>query len=145
MQNNDIKRDRPILLVLQGIPASGKSTWAREWVNEKPKERVIVNRDSIRRMLGPYWVPSREQLVSYIELDMIYASLEKGYDVCIDATNLNPKTIKQWEDVAEYYEVYIEFKKFDIDLETALDRDKNREFPVGEEVVKNFYKKYYES
>lgn len=35
------------LIILQGAPAAGKSTWAREFVKGK-KDWVIVNRDSIR-------------------------------------------------------------------------------------------------
>lgn len=26
------------LIILQGLPASGKTTWARKWVNEAPKK-----------------------------------------------------------------------------------------------------------
>ena len=36
----------------------------------------------------------------------------------------------------------LEYKQFDISLEEALERDKNREFPVGENVIINFYNKY---
>ena len=38
------------LIVLQGIPASGKSTWAKQWAKEYPNSRVVVNRDSLRSM-----------------------------------------------------------------------------------------------
>lgn len=43
------------VIILQGIPASGKSTWAREQALARPKEVVIVNRDAIRDSLGKYW------------------------------------------------------------------------------------------
>jgi hypothetical protein len=33
-------------------------------------------------------------------------------------------------------------KKFDISLEEALKRDKEREFPVGDKVIIDFYNKY---
>ena len=48
------------LLILQGIPGSGKSTWARKFIKDKSKSWIIVNRDAIRDMLGNYWIPSRE-------------------------------------------------------------------------------------
>lgn len=131
------------LLILQGIPASGKSTFAKQWVEEDPKTRVIVNRDSIRRGLGPYWVPSREDLVSTIEYHMVTIALSQDYSVCLDATNLNPKYQQQWVDLANYYSrTELEYKTFDISLEEALERDKNREFPVGEKVINQFYNKY---
>lgn len=42
------------LLVLQGIPASGKSTWAKEFIKGKEDQWIIVNRDSIRESTGKY-------------------------------------------------------------------------------------------
>lgn len=130
------------LLILQGIPASGKSTFAKQWVEEDPKTRVIVNRDSIRRGLGVYWVPSRENLVSDIEYSIVYHGIKHNYDICLDSTNLNPNYLNQWLLLADKYEYEIEYKKFDISLEEALERDKNREFPVGEKVINQFYNKY---
>lgn len=130
------------LLILQGIPASGKSTFAKQWVEEDPKTRVIVNRDSIRRGLGVYWVPSRENLVSDIEYSIVHHGIKHNYDICLDSTNLNPNYLNQWLLLADKYEYEIEYKKFDISLEEALERDKNREFPVGEKVINQFYNKY---
>lgn len=130
------------LLILQGIPASGKSFFAKQWAEESPKTRVIVSRDSIRRGLGVYWVPSREALVSEIEMSMVEIALMNDYDVCLDSTNLNPTFLQRWEDLNPYIEFEIEYKQFEISLEEALERDKNREFSVGEEVVKSFYNKY---
>ena len=76
--------------ILQGLPASGKSTYAKKLVNANPENTIIVNRDSIREGLGKYWVPSRECLVTQIEQFMIKEALLKRYNVIIDATNLNP-------------------------------------------------------
>lgn len=41
------------IIVLQGPPASGKSTWARETA-KAGTPYVIVNRDSIRNARGEY-------------------------------------------------------------------------------------------
>ena len=130
------------LLILQGIPASGKSFFAKQWVEESPETRVIVSRDSIRRGLGVYWVPSREVLVSSIEEHSVFEALDMGYNVCLDATNLNPNYLEKWKEIADLLNSPIEYKKFDISLEEALERDKNREFPVGEKVINQFYNKY---
>jgi predicted kinase len=68
--------------------------------------------------------------------------MKHSYDICLDATNLNSKYFQQWIILADCYDYKIEYKKFDISLEEALERDKNREFPVGEQVIINFYNKY---
>ena len=57
----------------QGIPASGKSTWAKEWVGQNEYSRVRINRDDIRNMLGVYWLKDpvarahRENYITQIE------------------------------------------------------------------------------
>ena len=53
------------LIICRGLPASGKTTWAKEWAMGDPYHRVRINQDDIRLMLGKYWVPARELLVLY--------------------------------------------------------------------------------
>ena len=65
------------ILYTVGLPASGKTTYARQWVQEDPKHRVRINRDDIRRMLGPYWIPTREDLVTDIEWSCIVDCVKK--------------------------------------------------------------------
>ncbi len=130
------------LILTVGIPASGKSTWAKQFVLESSLTRVRVNRDDIRNMLGKYWVPERENLVSDIETHCVFEALSAGYTVVIDATNLNPKYNKEWESIANLPNVEIEYKQFYMDLEEAIRRDNNRENPVGEKVITKFYNKY---
>jgi predicted kinase len=131
------------ILVLQGPPASSKTTFAREFIKDH-HNYVIVSRDSIRDSLGEYWVPSRENLVSKIERDNIITAIDMGYNVIIDATNLNPKTIAKWEALADEKKCEIEYKEFWIPFHEAIQRDKNpdRLHPVGFKVIKDFYSKY---
>lgn len=75
--------------IYTGLPASGKTTDARYWVEQDPKNRIRVNRDDIRRSLGPYWIPSREKLVTQIEDGITLHALYAGYSVVSDNTNLN--------------------------------------------------------
>ena len=92
-----MKDENKILLVLVGPPASGKTYFAKEFVKDK-STWIRINRDDIRLMCGDYWVPSREKLISIYEKLMIEEALTNGYNVVIDATNLNPKTKAKWEE-----------------------------------------------
>ena len=87
------------LIILQGIPGSGKSHWARAFIKNNSKDWVIINRDFIRDMLGNYWVPSREKLVTAIEYSNISLAFGLGYNVIVDATNLNPGTVNKLKDI----------------------------------------------
>lgn len=151
----------PKVILCRGIQGSGKTTWAKQWVLEDPEHRVRFNNDDIRNMLGKYWVPDREVLVSALKTQFIITSMKKGYDIVIDNMNLNSKEV-------EYYELYIkshnqvvdelksenrlnpkddfkyelEFKNFSTPLQDCIERDSKRPNPIGEEVIRKTYEKY---
>ena len=134
------------LIVLQGLPASGKSTLAKQMVQADPEGTIIVSRDALRHSLGVYWVPSRESFITDLELYAIQSGLERGYNVIVDATNLNEKIVNNWKMMAASTGVQIEFIKLNTPLETCLERDNNpdREHNVGADVIKSFYNRYKE-
>lgn len=137
------------LILTRGIQGSGKSTWARQWVEEDPENRVRINNDDIRNMLGPYWITDREPLVSDIKLRMAEEAMNRGYDIVVDNMNLNPKEVKYWKNVVgtqngdpDGYEYEIEFKDFFIPLEECIRRDAARPNPIGEKVIRETWKRY---
>ena len=137
------------VLILRGLQGSGKSTFAKQWVNEDPEHRVRFNRDDVRNMLGKYWVPSRESLINSIQNDFLSSALYQGYDIVIDNMNLNEKYIKEikafvqgWNNVSDSHVYDIEIKDFfHVPLQTCIDRDAQRENPIGENVIRNTYNK----
>lgn len=136
--------------VLVGIPASGKSTYARQFIKNKSDKWIIVNRDDIRDMLGEYWIPTREKLVTDIEDDIVQEGLRHGYNVIIDATNINQKTVKRIESNVEVikgltgYNIEIEYLSFFISLRKAIIRDFFRGLFGGRKVGKNVIKRFYD-
>ena len=132
------------LIICRGLPASGKSTWAKQWVLEDPEHRVRINQDDIRLMLGKYWGPSREKLVQEIQFNAIIEALNREFDVVIDNTNLNNKVLDQFNRLIRTFEDYeIEYKDFfDTPLSVCIERDKNRDLQVTEKVIRSFYNNY---
>lgn len=134
------------IIALQGVPASGKTTWANEFVKNK-KDWVIVSRDAIREASGNYWVPEREDYITKVEFSQIKTALEENLNVIIDDTNLNPKTIEKLKNLAEECKVEIEFKLFKISYEEALARDEERrkkgKRAVGKQTLRSFFKRYF--
>ena len=140
------------IILCRGIQASGKSTYAKAWVEEDPEHRVRFNNDDIRNMLGKYWVPSREHLVRRIKVALILEAMETGYDIIVDNMNLNPKEVEWYEAIVRDFktrrvssEYTIEFKDFKTPLEECLRRDSLRSNPIGFEVIKNTYNRYKKS
>ena len=133
------------IIVLQGPPASGKSTWARKYQEEHRTDTVIVSRDNERDARGVYWEQSQEDYITACEEFKLREGLKRGYNVIMDSTNLNPRTIDKWNRVAKEMNVGIEFKEFYIPFAEALKRDANpdRTHQVGKKVIKSFYQRYY--
>lgn len=73
----------------------------------------------------------------------IRQAIKRGYNVIIDATNLNPKTLDKWDKIAQETKSIIKLQEFYVPFKVAVERDKNRERSVGEKVIKRFYQKYY--
>ncbi len=137
------------LILCRGIQGSGKSTWAKAWVAEDPEHRIRINNDDIRNMLGPYWVPDREKLVSAIKQRIAQESMDRGYDIVVDNMNLNPKEVDFWKNIVNFnngtimtWHYDIEFKDFFIPLEECIRRDANRSNPIGEKVIRDTWRKY---
>ena len=95
-------------------------------------------------MLGKYWVPSREELVQHIQKEALIEALERGYDIVIDNTNLNKKVLDSYRAlVIDHGNHAIEYKDFfDTPLSVCIERDKNRDSPVTEKVIRSFYNNY---
>ena len=146
------------LLVLQGLPASGKSTYAVNWVNEDPEHRLRINQDSIRRMFGKYWLEDkiqlkkRESITSNITMELLKQSMFNQFDIVLDNMNLNTKVLGIIEDCVNYFNIKfadlqtynIEYKLFKEPLQTLIDRDSKRDISVGTNVITNLYNKYYD-
>jgi predicted kinase len=132
---------RKKLLILQGIPASGKSTWSRNFIKGKT-DWFRVCRDDIRNMRGDYWIQEQERLIETMEDALVAYAMGQDLNVLVDATNLNPKIISKWKTMASNFEYDIEFLMFYISLEEAIERDSKRDRQVGEEVIKRFYNQY---
>lgn len=146
------------LLVLQGLPASGKSTYAVKWVNEDPEHRLRINQDSIRRMFGKYWLEDkiqlkkRESITSNITMELLKQSMFNQFDIVLDNMNLNSKVLGTIEDYVNYFNMkfadlqayQIEYKLFKEPLNVLINRDSKRDISVGANVITNLYNRYYD-
>ena len=141
----------PKIILTRGIQGSGKSSWAKKWAEEDPEQSDRRNNDDFRRMIGKYWVPKREVIVSSTELHFINDVMCYGYDIVIDNMNLYPKYyefVKRIIDdfnymVTESEQYTLEFKDFvDVSLEECIERDSKRENPIGADIITNTYNKY---
>lgn len=130
------------LIILKGLPASGKTTFAKKYVLDNPLT-IRVNRDDIRSMLTPNFKhgSSMEGLVTLTEDLLIKEGLSNGYSVIVDATNLRGHE-RFIELMPRESNIELSVEHFVIDLEEAIKRDNNRENKCGKEVIERMYYKY---
>lgn len=137
-----MKYDDPKILILIGIPASGKSTWAKQYTRNNPSW-VRVSRDDFRLMLKTSQVcpPNIEDLITVLVNEVITKSLMKKLNVIVDNTNLQKKYIDAIIDRFKY-SADIDYRSFDISVDKAIQRDSAREMKVGEGVIKKMHKDF---
>lgn len=137
-----------VIIFMQGAPGSGKSTKAREFVENYPdKKFVIVNKDSLRSMSGAKYSKSLEKVVNTAQREFIVEALAEGHSVIVDNTNFNPKIINN---IIASVGMHIDKDnismfscKMETSLEECLRRNALREGDarVPDNVVESFYSK----
>lgn len=139
-------------IITQGISASGKTTWAEQFVKDNP-DWVNINRDDIRAKLfcngNLDWSvykfnKSNEQKVTEYQHKLLEGCAKQGKNVIISDTNLNPLNNCKLTLKLNKLGYEVDYKVFDIDLMEALKRDARRVNGVGYEVITRQYKQFCE-
>ena len=134
------------LLLLRGIQASGKSTW----IKENNLEPYTLSADNIRLNIanpvlledGSYEISQKynkvtwELLYKYLEMRM-----QNGDFTIIDATHSDLKLLNKYKDLASIYKYTMYCLEFDVPLEEALRRNRERDSYkyVPERVIERTY------
>ena len=133
--------NRPTLILLCGIPGSGKTTYAEKYIEEHPGT-VHLSSDGIRKELhGDESVQDNPDEVFEIMQKRAIAGLNFGYDVIYDATNMTRK------DRAGIIAVCPKFAKIEChivwaQIEVCIERDAARKRTVGKEVIDRMLKRF---
>lgn len=127
----------PKLLMLKGLAASGKTTYAMELVDDG---WVRANKDDIRNKYFPEWTRKDEKEVLRMEDDIIIDALRLGKNVVVDDTNLVPKHQTRLEKIAQKEGAEFEVLFIDTPFEECIRRNKKRANSVPMEVILNMYR-----
>lgn len=131
---------KPKFTMLVGLPASGKSTYAKE---KAEKERAIIcSSDAIRKELyGDENIQGDGNEVFNILHARVKELLSQGWDVIYDATNVKSKRRRAFLREIEKYDCIKECIIMATPYEVCLERNQDRLFRhVPEEVITNMYK-----
>ncbi len=136
---------RQELHMMKGIQGSGKSTLAKELLAKIPN-CVRINNDELRLLMFNRAFDEKDTKdIDAAREYLIEKFLEKGRSVIVDNMNLSPKHEERYRKYAEHYKC--DFKIHDltgVSLRECIDRDKKRDRPVGEKVIRNTYRQFVE-
>ena len=137
------------ILILRGLSASGKSTYAKKLVAENKGGWKRLNKDDLRAMLdNSEHSNTNEKFVERVRDMMLVEALKEGKHVVIDDTNLSDRPVERIKQLAQKYsketgqDVRVEIKEFETSLEDCLERDAKREKKVGREVIMKMYRQH---
>ena len=118
----------PQIIVLRGVPGSGKTTWAREHYPSFKR----VNKDDLRAMLddGEYSL-ANETFVREAQIAIIRLAAWHMRAVVVDDTNINPDHIRTFRELAAELGYAFRIVDMGTPLEECIRRDALRARPIG--------------
>lgn len=129
------------LVVLSGVPGSGKSYFSKLLRQKKVGHVYIISSDALRDMVtGSQRNLSEEVLMwkMFYDLARVYSADSKGI-VVLDATNRNIKfridTVKELKSHFDETDLVI----FDIPKDVVLKQNLEREFPIPEDILEEYF------
>jgi tRNA uridine 5-carbamoylmethylation protein Kti12 len=138
------------LIMTKGLPASGKSTFAKELIAKEPGKWKRINKDLLREMFdGGKWSRENEKFILNMRDCLIAQAFNSGFSVIIDDTNLHETHELRLKALAKGalingITVNFEVKDFtDVPVEVCIDRDYDRAIgKVGKKVIMGMYHQF---
>ena len=136
-----LPKNQKALVLLCGPPASGKSTWGKNFAQKVGA--VYVSTDELRAKLGKgEGDQSINAQVFAVATQKVQRSLSQGKHVVVDATNIDKGARRTFIKPAEEHGAYKIAVAFEVSREELLRRDAERTRHVGPEVIDNYLHKY---
>lgn len=132
------------LIMTKGLPASGKTTWAKKEVIASKGKTKRVNKDDLRAMIDAgEWSKDKEKDILKVRDNLVMHYLLNGYSVIVDDTNLHPKHELALKEIARDFGAEFEVKSFtNVPLQTCIDRDSARPNSVGRKVITGMHRTF---
>lgn len=132
------------LIMCQGLPGSGKSTWALAFGGSSPT--FVVNKDSIRVELAGEWSKKQEAEVKRVRDERIidYLTRYEHVTVISDDTNFAREHKTRLREIATICGAEFETKFFNLPLEECVKRARARttQAQVPESAIRDMAKRY---
>jgi predicted kinase len=121
----------PRIILLVGLPGSGKSTYARRlrWpvISSDHLRSLIADDATDQSVHGPVFAAVRYLLRKRLEVGRPLT--------CIDATHLTPRERRPYFKIAERYGCQLEAVFFDVPVQVCQERNRQRDRVVPQQAI----------
>jgi len=139
-----------VLIILSGLPSSGKSTLAREIASilelDLSMKTIIIESDAIRNMIPSYreqrFNPNHEPVVRSAMFALIKHFLKQGYRVINDDMNYYKSMRHDLLEIAMEMNVSFGIIYVSTPREISLSWNEKRGLPIPQDVIEDVYNKF---
>jgi predicted kinase len=138
------------VIMMRGLPGSGKSTYAKKLVAEAPNTYKRINRDDLRAMFdNAHFSKGNEKFVKQVRDVLIIKCLEEGKHIIVDDTNLSATNETRVRQLVQEFNkkhndtVQVEVVEINTPLEECIARDAKRPQPVGAKRIREMHRQFY--
>lgn len=132
----------PSVTIMRGLPSCGKTTMAREWVEQDPAVRARVSRADLAAMAGGEISVDQAKALRDACLSELLAA---DMDVIVDDIHLTDPSVLEVMTVARRYQsLILVYDMSQIPLEEVLQRNAGRDRPVPEDVIAGYHRTFIE-
>lgn len=140
------------VIMMRGLPGSGKSTRSKQILDENPGVYKRINRDELRAMFDNAQIDAaNEKFIRQVRDMLIIKTLEDGKNVIVDDTHLSEKNETYVKELVHEFNkqhndnVTVELIEMDTPLDECIERDSKREKSVGAKVIKQMHQQFYKA
>ena len=128
----------------KGLPASGKTTAAKDQIRDNFNSIKRINKDDLRNMMdGGKWSKDAEKFIIQARNALVALCLANDLSVIVDDTNLHPKHESDIKELAEKYGARFIVSDFtDVPVDECIKRDQHRANYIGEKVIKKMHNQF---
>lgn len=139
------------IIVTRGLPASGKTTYVKEFCQKNPNF-LRINEDDIKEI---FLIKDEDfpRIASFIydqKKEAIYSGLVLGFDIIVDQVILKPDDIEfveeavaKYRSLSEEFKVQLEYKDFfNLNIDEILSNNEKKENSIGVEAIALFYEDF---
>lgn len=130
------------LVVMRGLPASGKTTLALRSYGQ----HYYVSRDMMRDQFGlAEYLGSQAQevVITKMEEAQVRLALKAGFDVVVDDMNLRARYVKRWAEIAKACDAtFMLADMTNVPLAQCLKGNEERGLKVPQELITSLYDKF---